>query len=139
MKLEQLIQKTQEETLQWREPDLIRIHEQIMSRVVQTRIQKVTRSEKLKNYMSLHWRIWAQSSLLLSGLIALVLLSVDKENLYLKSISQMTNAQARHQEILKSVQNDPELLSENMMINEQDSDFYIGLAYNFDKKKNKEQ
>ncbi len=139
MKLEQLIQKTQEETLPWREPDLIRIHEQIMSRVTQTRIQKRSRSEKLKNYMSLHWRIWAQSSLLLSGLVALVLLSVDKENLYLKSVSQMTNAQARHQEILRSVQANPELLSENMMINEQDSDFYIGLAYNFDKKKNKDQ
>lgn len=139
MKLEQLIHKSKKEDFPWSEPDLLRIHEQIMNKVAQTSIEKLSNTQKMKNYMGLHWRLWAQSSIVLSGLAALVVLSVDQQHLYLKSLSQMSNPQARNEEIIQSFKENPELVSENIMMTGQGSDFYLELAYNQGKRKFKEQ
>jgi hypothetical protein len=135
MELEQLMQKSKEEKLPWGEADMNRMHEQIMARVVQTRIEKRSSAQKFKNYMHRNWRIWAQSSILFSGLMALVVLSVDKGDLYLKSVSYMNNSQARHQEIIRSIKNQPNILSSTVLIQSQDADFFVDLAYHQSKKK----
>lgn len=110
-----------------------RLHNKIMNEVSKTEIQETTLWHRSRNLVRAHWKGWTYPVGGMMALFALVMALTPHMSNFNQTLERAGLYSDGQERILQEALLDPELLSQTLIISQQDSDFFMDVAqYSFE-------